>query len=146
VIDSVLGFASSKNGAFRLRDRKPGPFDVGPSSIGCGNTLALAMTTLKEAGTDMTFDFRKDAGYARLAEPDPPGSTMKVQLFGKSDDCAEIVEFERSSAAHRKIASIERFAPGLTILPRASKFSTKSPSFPQFFNGFSLLSSLIPSV
>jgi hypothetical protein len=36
------------------------------------------MTPLKEARANMPFNFRKNAGHARLAQPDLSAGTMKV--------------------------------------------------------------------
>jgi hypothetical protein len=52
------------------------------------------VTSLKEARANMPFDFSQDAGHARLAQSDPSAGTVKVQLFCKSTDGAEIIEFE----------------------------------------------------
>jgi hypothetical protein len=100
------------------------------------NTLAFAVTALKKTSTNMSFNFCQDAGYAGLAQPDLPAGTMKVQLFGKSNYCAEIVKFQRRMAAHRKFASFERLAPGISILPKASKFSTERSPFSTNLKGF----------
>jgi hypothetical protein len=93
--------------------------------------VAFAVAALKEAGANMPFDFCQDTGYARLSQPDLPPSTMKIQLFGEGDYGAEIVKFQRRTAAHRKIASIDGLAPGLTksskdvqVFHRTGFFST----------------------
>jgi len=127
-----------------MGERKSGTFHIRSARVGWRNTVPFAMTALKKASTNMSFDFCQDAGYAGLAQPDFAAGTMKVQLFGKSNYCAEIVKFQRRMAAHRKFASFERLAPGISILPKASKFSTERSPFPQILKDFSLLSSLIP--
>jgi hypothetical protein len=127
-----------------MSERQSGAFHIRSASIGWRNTLAFAVTALKKTSTNMSFDFCQDAGYAGLAQSDFAAGTMKVQLFGKSNYCAEIVKFQRRMAAHRKFASFERLAPGISILPKASKFSTERSPFPQILKDFSLLSSLIP--
>jgi hypothetical protein len=144
VVYPLNGFAGSKDGAFGLREGQSGTCDVRPASIGWENALELAVTALKETSANMPFDFCQDAGHTGLAQPDLPGGTMKVQLLGKSNYCAEIVKVQRRTATHRKIASFERLAPSISILPKASKFSTERSPFPQFSSDCTLLSSLIP--